>query len=123
VALAVVPVPQMLPEMLKPVDRSKRLGPSLLVVGDGDYDRAGDRALLWACAATGALSRPELLFGLATARATGGAPRPRHSGAARLNSASLVTGVDAFPRLSPPMDHRGELLHQSGSGRPLSRRN
>jgi tetratricopeptide (TPR) repeat protein len=41
VALAVVPVPQLLPEMLKPVDRVKRLKPSLLVVGDVDYDRAG----------------------------------------------------------------------------------
>jgi CHAT domain-containing protein/Tfp pilus assembly protein PilF len=41
VALAVVPVPAMLPEMLKPVDRAKRLKPSLLVVGDVDYDRAG----------------------------------------------------------------------------------
>jgi tetratricopeptide (TPR) repeat protein len=41
VALAVVPVPQMLPEMLKPVDKAKRLKPSLLVVGDVDYDRAG----------------------------------------------------------------------------------
>src|SRR5262249_42027238 len=41
VALAVVPVPQLLPEMLRPVDRAKRLKPSLLVVGDVDYDRAG----------------------------------------------------------------------------------
>jgi CHAT domain-containing protein/Tfp pilus assembly protein PilF len=41
VALAVVPVPQMLPLMLKPVDKSKRLKPSLLVVGNVDYDRAG----------------------------------------------------------------------------------
>jgi CHAT domain-containing protein len=41
VALAVVPVPQMLPEMLKPVDKSKRLKPSLLVVGDVDYEKAG----------------------------------------------------------------------------------
>src|SRR5262249_16480167 len=32
VALAVVPVPQLLPEMLRPVDKSKRLKPSLLVV-------------------------------------------------------------------------------------------
>jgi CHAT domain-containing protein/Tfp pilus assembly protein PilF len=38
--LAVVPVPQMLPEMLKPVDKSKRLKPSLLVVGNVDYARA-----------------------------------------------------------------------------------
>jgi CHAT domain-containing protein len=41
VALAIVPVPQLLPEMLRPVDKSKRLKPSLLVVGDVDYDRAG----------------------------------------------------------------------------------
>jgi CHAT domain-containing protein/tetratricopeptide (TPR) repeat protein len=41
VALAVVPVPALLPEMLKPVDRAKRLKPSLLVVGDVDYDRTG----------------------------------------------------------------------------------
>jgi CHAT domain-containing protein/tetratricopeptide (TPR) repeat protein len=41
VALAVVPVPQMLPEMLRPVDKAKRLKPSLLVVGDVDYDRTG----------------------------------------------------------------------------------
>jgi CHAT domain-containing protein len=41
VALAVVPVPAMLPEMLKPVDKTKRLKPSLLVVGDVDYDRTG----------------------------------------------------------------------------------
>jgi CHAT domain-containing protein len=39
VALAVVPVPQLLPELLRPVDKSKRLKPSLLVVGDVDYDR------------------------------------------------------------------------------------
>jgi CHAT domain-containing protein len=41
VALAVVPVPQLLPEMLTPVDKTKRLKPSLLVVGEVDYDRAG----------------------------------------------------------------------------------
>jgi CHAT domain-containing protein/Tfp pilus assembly protein PilF len=41
VALAVVPVPALLPEMLKPVDKAKRLKPSLLVVGDVDYDRTG----------------------------------------------------------------------------------
>jgi CHAT domain-containing protein len=41
VALAVVPVPAMLPEMLRPVDKAKRLKPSLLVVGDVDYDRTG----------------------------------------------------------------------------------
>jgi tetratricopeptide (TPR) repeat protein len=41
VAFTVVAVPQMLPEMLKPVDKAKRLKPSLLVVGDVDYDRAG----------------------------------------------------------------------------------
>jgi CHAT domain-containing protein/Tfp pilus assembly protein PilF len=41
VALAVLPVPAMLPEMLKRVDKAKRLKPSLLVVGDVDYDRAG----------------------------------------------------------------------------------
>jgi CHAT domain-containing protein len=40
VALAVVSVPQMLPEMLKPVDKTKRLKPSLLVVGNVDYARA-----------------------------------------------------------------------------------
>jgi tetratricopeptide (TPR) repeat protein len=40
VALAVVPVPQLLPEMLKPVDKTKRLKPSLLVVGNVDYARA-----------------------------------------------------------------------------------
>jgi CHAT domain-containing protein/tetratricopeptide (TPR) repeat protein len=40
VALAVVPVPQMLPEMLRPVDKTKRLKPSLLVVGNVDYARA-----------------------------------------------------------------------------------
>jgi CHAT domain-containing protein/Tfp pilus assembly protein PilF len=44
VALAVVPVPAMLPEMLKPVDKAKRLKPSLLVVGDVDYDKAGAMA-------------------------------------------------------------------------------
>jgi tetratricopeptide (TPR) repeat protein len=36
-AFAVVPVPQMLPEMLKQKDKAKRLKPSLLVVGDVDY--------------------------------------------------------------------------------------
>jgi tetratricopeptide (TPR) repeat protein len=41
VALAVVPVPAMLPEMLKPVDKAKRLSPSLLIVGSVDYDKAG----------------------------------------------------------------------------------
>jgi tetratricopeptide (TPR) repeat protein/CHAT domain-containing protein len=40
VALAVVPVPQMLPELVKPVDKAKRLKPSLLVVGNVDYARA-----------------------------------------------------------------------------------
>jgi CHAT domain-containing protein/Tfp pilus assembly protein PilF len=40
VALVVVPVPQLIPEMLKPVDKTKRLKPSLLVVGDVNYDRA-----------------------------------------------------------------------------------
>jgi CHAT domain-containing protein/tetratricopeptide (TPR) repeat protein len=40
-ALAVVPVPQLLPETLAPVDDAKRHKPSLLVVGDVDYDRAG----------------------------------------------------------------------------------
>src|SRR5262249_53304805 len=35
------PVPQALPETLKPVDKSRRLGPSLLVVGNVDYDKAG----------------------------------------------------------------------------------
>jgi CHAT domain-containing protein len=40
-AFAVVPVPQLLPEMLKPKDKKARLKPSLLVVGDVDYDRAG----------------------------------------------------------------------------------
>src|SRR5262249_36807527 len=40
-ALAVVPVPAMLPGMLKRIDKAKRLKPSLLVVGDVDYDRAG----------------------------------------------------------------------------------
>jgi CHAT domain-containing protein len=44
VAVAVVPVPQMLPEMLKPLDKAKRLGPSLLLVDDVDYDRAGAAA-------------------------------------------------------------------------------
>jgi CHAT domain-containing protein len=44
VALAVVPVPQMLPEMLRPVDKAMRLKPSLLVVGDVDYDKAGAMA-------------------------------------------------------------------------------
>jgi CHAT domain-containing protein len=41
VALAVVPVAQLLPEMLKPVDESKRIKPSLLVVGNVDYDKTG----------------------------------------------------------------------------------
>jgi CHAT domain-containing protein len=38
-ALAVVPVPQMLPALLAPVVRESRLKPSLLVVGDLDFDR------------------------------------------------------------------------------------
>jgi CHAT domain-containing protein/Tfp pilus assembly protein PilF len=38
VALAVVPVPQALPPMLAPVPREKRLKPSLLVVGDVNFD-------------------------------------------------------------------------------------
>jgi CHAT domain-containing protein len=41
VALAVVPVPQLLLEMLKRPDKAKRFKPSLLVVGDVDYDRGG----------------------------------------------------------------------------------
>jgi tetratricopeptide (TPR) repeat protein len=41
VALAMVPVPRLLPQMLKRPDRANRLKPSLLVVGDVDYDRAG----------------------------------------------------------------------------------
>ncbi len=41
-AVATVPVPQMLPEMLRPVDRAVRLKPSLLAVGDVDYDKAGE---------------------------------------------------------------------------------
>jgi CHAT domain-containing protein/tetratricopeptide (TPR) repeat protein len=40
VALAVVPVPQLLPELLRPVDRTRPLKPSLLVVGGVDYDGA-----------------------------------------------------------------------------------
>jgi CHAT domain-containing protein len=38
--VAVVPVPQMLPEMLHPKDKASRLKPSLLVVSEVDYDRA-----------------------------------------------------------------------------------
>ena len=38
VALAVVPVPQLLPEVLAPVAKDKRLKPSLLVVGDVNFD-------------------------------------------------------------------------------------
>jgi CHAT domain-containing protein len=38
VALAVVPVPQLLPQMLAPVPRERRLKPSLLVVGDVNFD-------------------------------------------------------------------------------------
>jgi tetratricopeptide (TPR) repeat protein len=38
VALAVVPVPQLLPQMLAPVPKEKRLKPSLLLVGDVNFD-------------------------------------------------------------------------------------
>jgi CHAT domain-containing protein/Tfp pilus assembly protein PilF len=38
VALAIVPVPQLLPELLAPVPKEKRLKPSLLVVGDVNFD-------------------------------------------------------------------------------------
>jgi CHAT domain-containing protein len=38
VALAVVPVPQLLPQMLAPVPKQKRLKPSLLLVGDVNFD-------------------------------------------------------------------------------------
>jgi CHAT domain-containing protein len=38
VALAVVPVPSAIPEMMKPVDKGARLGPSLLAVGDLRYE-------------------------------------------------------------------------------------
>jgi CHAT domain-containing protein/Tfp pilus assembly protein PilF len=38
VAAAVVPVPQVLPELLPPMPREKRLKPSLLVVGDVSFD-------------------------------------------------------------------------------------
>jgi tetratricopeptide (TPR) repeat protein len=41
VAVAIVPVPQALPEILKATDRKKRLGASLLLVGDVDYDNTG----------------------------------------------------------------------------------
>jgi CHAT domain-containing protein/Tfp pilus assembly protein PilF len=51
VALALVPVPQLLPELLAPVPKEKRLKPSLLVVGDVNFDStptavasAGDRS-------------------------------------------------------------------------------
>jgi CHAT domain-containing protein/tetratricopeptide (TPR) repeat protein len=40
VALAAVPVPQMLPEVLKPHDGKTREKPSLLLVSDVNYDRA-----------------------------------------------------------------------------------
>jgi CHAT domain-containing protein/Tfp pilus assembly protein PilF len=40
VAVAVVPVPQLLPQMLAPVPREKRLKPSLLLVGDVNFDSA-----------------------------------------------------------------------------------
>jgi CHAT domain-containing protein len=40
VAVAVVPVPQALPEMMKEVPEGKRLGPSLLVVCDVDHEAA-----------------------------------------------------------------------------------
>jgi CHAT domain-containing protein len=38
VAVAVVPVPQLLPEVLTPLPREKRLKPSLLVIGDVNFD-------------------------------------------------------------------------------------
>ena len=38
IALAVVPVPQLLPDLLAPVAKEKRLKPSLLVVGDVNFD-------------------------------------------------------------------------------------
>jgi CHAT domain-containing protein/Tfp pilus assembly protein PilF len=38
IAVAVVPVPQLLPQMLAPVPKKKRLKPSLLVVGDVNFD-------------------------------------------------------------------------------------
>jgi CHAT domain-containing protein len=41
VALGIVPVPQLLPEMLRPRDDKARLKPSLLVVSDINYDKAG----------------------------------------------------------------------------------
>jgi CHAT domain-containing protein len=38
VAIAVVPVPQLLPQLLAPVPKEKRLKPSLLVIGDVNFD-------------------------------------------------------------------------------------
>src|SRR5262249_53783314 len=38
-SLAIVPVPQALPELLKKPDKAERLKPSLLLVGDVDYER------------------------------------------------------------------------------------
>jgi CHAT domain-containing protein/Tfp pilus assembly protein PilF len=38
VALAVVPVPQLLPQIMAPVPKEKRLKPSLLIVGDVNFD-------------------------------------------------------------------------------------
>jgi tetratricopeptide (TPR) repeat protein len=38
VAVAVVPVPQLLPQMLAPVPKDRRLKPSLLLVGDVNFD-------------------------------------------------------------------------------------
>jgi CHAT domain-containing protein/Tfp pilus assembly protein PilF len=38
VAVAVVPVPQLLPQLLAPVAKEKRLKPSLLVIGDVNFD-------------------------------------------------------------------------------------
>ncbi len=41
VALATIPVPRGLPDLLRPVPKGERLPPSLLVVGDVDYAGAG----------------------------------------------------------------------------------
>jgi CHAT domain-containing protein len=40
-ALAVVPVPQAIPSLLAPVNKERRLPPSLLVVGGVDFDKIG----------------------------------------------------------------------------------
>src|SRR5262249_22191988 len=47
VALATAAVPQLLPEMLRPIDGKTRLGPSLLAVGGVDYGGAPGGRLRW----------------------------------------------------------------------------